>query len=238
MLFRRIIFFISFVAIVAALGIGVRYLPSWEWFVMHEDAIRERVAANPIAGWLVGVLVYTVASLIPGTGGKSVLCGWLFGFWGALFMVEIGLTAAALLSFLYARYAVRTLLRKRWQARLRLLSRRFEREGAFYLLLLRLAHAPFTAVNYAAGATRVPCTTFWWTTHLGILPGTALFTYAGARVPTLKVISENGLHAFLDVRLILALIAVLCMPLLMRPALRTMRAWKLRRGPCISAQVS
>ena len=48
------------------------------------------------------------------------------------------------------------------------------------LLFLRLVPAvAFTAVNWAAGLTRVRRWTFLWTTAVGIFPGAALFTLSG-----------------------------------------------------------
>lgn len=55
-------------------------------------------------------------------------------------------------------------------------------------LLLGLRLLPtvaFTVINWAAGLTRMPRSTFVWTTAVGILPGAILFTSTGAGVGAL-----------------------------------------------------
>lgn len=99
-----------------------------------------------------------------------MVAGWLLGLWPAVAMVEIGLTSAAVVSFFIGRYFARELIQRRvGTVRLEELHR-FRREGAFYLLLLRFGHAPFTLVNYGAGVARIPLVTFWWTTRLWNTP--------------------------------------------------------------------
>lgn len=221
MLSRRQLFLALFLLLVVAIGIGIRHLPTWSWIVQHEISLRETVRQNPWRSFGLGTLVYALVSLIPGTSGKSVLFGWLFGFWTALVIVEIGLTTAAVISFSFSRFAIRQMVQEKWQSRLQLLSARFESDGVFYLLLLRLAHAPFTFVNYSAGATRVPLTGFTWTTALGLLPGTAVFTFAGTRIPTLTSLAEHGVIELVDVPLILVLAATFVLPILLRYFIRT-----------------
>ena len=37
--------------------------------------------------------------------------------------------------------------------------------------------------------------TFWWVSQLGMLPGTAVYVYAGASVPQLQTLAEKGISA-------------------------------------------
>lgn len=222
MLIKRIIVVLFFLALILAIGVSIRYSPDQAWLLSNEEAIRTWVHESPTTSFFLGILIYTGMSMIPGTSGKSVIFGWLYGWYVAVIMVEVGYTAAALISFLISRHVFRPVLQTRWQYHLEQTSKRFEKEGAFYLLVLRLAHAPYTLVNYAAGATRIPFNTFWWTTHLGILPGVAVFTLVGARIPTLAEVVDGGVTRFLDGPLILALIATFLLPILLRPVIRTM----------------
>ncbi len=223
MLNRRILFVLIFVGMVIAIGIGVRYLPSLSWVVEHERAFREHVLEHPTSSWCYGLVAYFAISLVPGTAGKSVVCGWLFGFWGALAMVELGLTGAAVVSFLSSRYFFRQLSHSHWRLRFQKLHRYPNQDAAFYLLMLRMAHAPFTLVNYGAGATKIPLSAFCWTTLLGILPGTAVFTFVGARVPSLQHVAEHGAWSLVDLPLMLALVITAMLPVLLRYATRLYR---------------
>lgn len=217
---RRLIFLLMFVAFVMAVGLSVQYLPNLNWIVEREVSLRNQIAAAPIVSWFVGLLFYFGLSLLPGTAGKSIVCGWLFGFVAAVIIVEIGLTSAAVITFLIGRYFVKQMLHRRWQIRLRMISQRFDRDGAFYLLWLRLAHAPFTLVNYGAGATNIPLATFWWTTHLGILPATLVFTFLGSRIPNLRAVVEQGAWAIVDPPLLMVLFATAFLPVIFSPWVR------------------
>ncbi|MEZ6138157.1 MAG: VTT domain-containing protein [Pirellulaceae bacterium] len=211
---RRIATLLLFILLIVLMGLGQRYIPSWGWIVDHEQALREYVSIHPISSWCVGLLIYFAISLIPGTSGKSVVCGWLFGFWQAFAMVELGLTGAAVVSFLGGRFLARDVVEPKWRRRLRIFRRQFALGGARYLLLLRLAHAPFTLINYGAGAIKVPLPAFCWTTLLGILPGTMVFTFAGTRVPSLKIVAEQGVWSLLDLPLLAAMTGIVFLPLL------------------------
>jgi uncharacterized membrane protein YdjX (TVP38/TMEM64 family) len=178
--------------------------------------LRSKITSHPITCYILGLVVYTGLSLIPGTAGKSIVFGWFFGFVAAFLMVEIGLTAAAVLSFLVGRFVVRHLIDRRWQIYLRWLSKKFAREGAFYLIWLRMAHVPFTLVNYGAGATNIPLTTFWWTTHVGILPATVVYTFVGSRIPNIREVAAKGLWASVDPWLVVVLVVVAILPALFR----------------------
>ena len=213
---QRLLFAIYLLVAVSTVGIVVRYLPDLDWIAQREDMLRSKITSHPITCYVLGLVVYTGLSLIPGTAGKSIVFGWLFGFVAALLMVELGLTAAAVLSFLVGRFLVRHLLHRRWQIYLRWLNKKFARDGAFYLIWLRLAHVPFTLVNYGAGATNIPLTTFWWTTHLGVLPATVIYTFIGSRIPNIRDVAAKGLWALVDPWLVVVLVVIAILPALFR----------------------
>jgi uncharacterized membrane protein YdjX (TVP38/TMEM64 family) len=213
---RRSLFAILLLIAVLTAGYVVRYLPDLGWIAQREDMLRSKSTSHPITCYILGLVVYTGLSLIPGTAGKSIVFGWFFGFVAAFLMVEIGLTAAAVLSFLVGRFVVRHLIDRRWQIYLRWLSKKFAREGAFYLIWLRMAHVPFTLVNYGAGATNIPLTTFWWTTHVGILPATVVYTFVGSRIPNIREVAAKGLWASVDPWLVVVLVVVAILPALFR----------------------
>ncbi len=211
---------IVLLSLVLCLGIAVRSIPDLQWLIGREQALRHAIETAPLRSWILGLTIYTLLSIVPGTAGKSVVCGWLFGLWPAVLMVDIGLTAAAVLSFLLARFVFTEFVLQSWHKKMRILNAWFQREGAFALLVLRMAHAPFTVVNYCAGATRIPLRTFWWTTQLGILPGTLVFTFAGTRIASLKEVAQLGPWALLDVPLIFTLGFTAALPFVFRLAMR------------------
>lgn len=214
---QRILASLVVVIVITTLGVIARRHTSLNAIVDQEMYLRELVQAHPLRSWLVGLCVYFGLSLIPGTSGKSVVFGWLYGFWPAVLMVDLALTIAALATFFVSRFLFREAIESHFGIHLNRFKNKLETSAGFYLLMLRLAHAPFSFVNYGSGATNiVPVKTFWWTTQLGLLPGTMVFVFAGTRIPALSTIVERGVLALLDVSLIAALVATFILPVFIR----------------------
>ena len=138
---RRLLAMIAVILMVGVLGFLTRQFGSMEWLVENETRMRRFVTEYPWQAWFLGFTIYTAFSLIPGTAGKSVVCGWLFGFWQAVLMVDIGLTIAAVGAFLAARFVFRDYVMNRFGKVVQKLNRALEKDGAFYLLMMRVACA-------------------------------------------------------------------------------------------------
>lgn len=221
---NRLLAMILIILVIGVVGYLTREVRSMQWLISNEIRLRAFVQQNPWQSWLLGFGIYTIFSLVPGTSGKSVIWGWLFGFWPAVVTVDVGLTIAAILCFLAARFIFRDAVKARFRDLVEKLDHSLEHDGAFYLLMMRLAHVPFTFVNYGAGATSVRLTTFAWTTALGVLPGTMIFVFVGTRIPTLAAIYEQGPWQLLDPLLVALLAATFGFPILVRWALRKYRS--------------
>ena len=236
---RRIVASLAVLAVIVSLGLLAQRYTSLEWLIARETRLRILVHQHPMQSWLVGFLSYICLSLIPGTSGKSVIFGWLFGFWPAVVLVDSALTIAALFTFVLSRLMLREALEHRFGVHLQNLRDRLHQNAGFYLLTLRLVHAPFSFVNYSVGATNiVPLFTFWWTTQLGLLPGTMVFVFAGTRIPTLTAIAENGVLSLLDVSLVAGLIATALLPISMRWAARIIQQRTARRHADCDSEIS
>jgi uncharacterized membrane protein YdjX (TVP38/TMEM64 family) len=217
---KRRVLFVSLVALVVALGYFLQPHVTVEGMIRHEQSLRQWIRSDPVSAWFIGLGVYFLVSLVPGTSGKSVICGWLFGFWQGVLMVDVALTAAALIMFWASRYVLRDAVQQRFNAFLVRLRSHLDREGMFYLLLLRMAHAPFTVVNYVSGVLPISTRTFWWTTQAGLIPGTMVFVFAGTRLPTLRTLQAEGAMRLLDPLLLAALVATAVLPVIARWVLR------------------
>jgi uncharacterized membrane protein YdjX (TVP38/TMEM64 family) len=63
--------------------------------------------------------------------------------------------------------------------------------GQNYLLFLRIVPLfPFFAVNYLSGITTIPLGKFVWTTALGLLPASVLYTYTGRKLDEIVRIQD------------------------------------------------
>ena len=227
---RRILSSTAIVIIIAALGLIAQRYSSIELLVRYESNVREFVRIKPVRSWVIGFVLYTCLSLIPGTVGKAFVCGWVFGFWPATILVDGALTLAALVTFSASRFLFRDAIESRFGVYLEAFRRDSESNIGFYLLMLRLLHTPFSFVNYVAGATNVvPTKTFWWTTQVGLLPATMIFVYAGTQIPSLATIADRGVFALLDARLLVALIAPAILMPVVRRSFRLAGAWRSSR---------
>jgi uncharacterized membrane protein YdjX (TVP38/TMEM64 family) len=129
-----------------------------------------------IAGYVIAVVFF-----VPGLP-ITVLGGVAFGpVWGTLY-VWIAATTGAALSFLVARYAVRSTV-ERWvraSPRLSRLDELAAEHGWRIVMLTRLVPLfPFNLQNYAYGLTRIGFWPYAITSSICMLPGTAAFTFAG-----------------------------------------------------------
>jgi uncharacterized membrane protein YdjX (TVP38/TMEM64 family) len=109
------------------------------------------------------------------------------------------------------------------------LSTRFDdawrRDGPYFLLTLRLVVVvPFFVINLVMGLTPIRTRTFWWVSQLGMLPGTAVYVYAGSSVPSLDVLAKGDIStAFAEgqfTQLLIALAVLGLFPLFVRWTLR------------------
>jgi uncharacterized membrane protein YdjX (TVP38/TMEM64 family) len=222
---------LAMVLVLLALAAGAWWLQrgalSVERVAQQEELLRQWITEHPLFALGVGFGLYVLLSVVPGTGGKAVVCGWLFGFLQGLAIINFGLTLAAIIAFLFSRYLFYDMVRMRFHALAHRLDEAWRRDGAFYLLTLRFAHAPYSLTNYVSGATGVPMRTFWWTTQLGVLPGAAVCAFLGARLPSLEILANQGVYSLLDPWLIVALALPAAVPALIRYALHR---WARRPG--------
>jgi len=205
--------------VLASLGMWfvLRHYLALETLVEHEARLRDMANAQPIRIVAISLVTYVLLSLVPGLAGKSVVCGWLLGFAKGLFVVNVGLTLAALVAFLVSRYLIRDAIRTHVGWFLQRLRRGIhDDEDYLFLLTLRLFHAPYTLVNYAIGATEVSARRFWWTTQLGLLPGNIALVLAGASLPSLEQLGQQGLWSVVNIPLLAGLTAVGFLPLASR----------------------
>lgn len=205
--------FVLLVIVIAA--IVVPYIEPHN-LAQHERQLRDRIQHNLGPAIAVGIVAYTLISLVPATSGKAIVFGWLFGFWAGLLVALSGLTAAASIVFVIIRYVFRDAVQAKLGKRLRLWEKWLEREGAWFLLTLRMAHVPYSLVNYLAAASSISVVTFVWTTVVGLLPGTIVFVWMGSRLPTIHELIQHGARELLDPWLWLALLAIAALPVLVR----------------------
>ena len=212
---KLLIFAIAIIILVALAWYARNYL-SLQQMAEQEERIRVYILQNPWHSFVIGFSIYTCLALIPGTGGKAIVYGWLFGFWQAVVIVTVGLTLGAMTIFSLSRYLFQESIERRYANFVFLMNKHLEKEGAYYLLALRMAHVPYSIVNPVSGASRIRTWTFFWTTAIGLLPANAIWVYVGVKLPSLNELATSGAGALVDPALILAMIGCAALPHLVR----------------------
>jgi pyruvate/2-oxoglutarate dehydrogenase complex dihydrolipoamide dehydrogenase (E3) component/uncharacterized membrane protein YdjX (TVP38/TMEM64 family) len=182
--------------------------------VKAQQAWLERlVDERPLLLILIFFALYVglTAASIPGAVVASAAAGALFGLWTGVLIVSFGATIGATLAFLASRYLFRDWVTARYGRRLEAIDRGLARDGAFYLLTLRLNPVvPYFLINLAMGLTRMRVLPFALVSQIGMLPATFIYVNAGtqiARIDSVRDIASPGLIASLVLLSLFPLIA-------------------------------
>lgn len=160
----------------------------------YQQQLTGWVTTYPLLSGAGLFLVYTVltAFSIPAATLLTLLAGGLFGLVKGTVIISFASTLGATLAMLSSRYLLRDVLTVRYQKQMTAINRGIANEGAYYLFALRLTPLfPFFVINLLMGLTRIPLTTYWWVSQIGMLPGTVLYINAGRTLGQLE--SVQGL---------------------------------------------
>ena len=180
---------------------AVRKYLDFEYLASQEQALKAYYQSNPVTVLVAAFAIYaTVTGLaVPGASPMTLIMSWFFGFATSLVLISFASTAGATIAFLISRYLFRDALQSRFGDRLAKFNAALDKEGAFYLFTLRLVPlVPFFVINSVMGLTKLRTTTFWWVSQVGMLAGTAVFCYAGSRIPDLQTLQEQGAGAVIN----------------------------------------
>jgi len=202
---------------------SIRDWVRWEELARRESELRQLYALYPVRFYLGAFVLYVVVTALslPLATTLTLAYAWLFGFVPTVVLVSFAATAGASLAFLLSRYLLGDLVRDRLGDRLRGMDESMRRDGAFYLLALRLQPlVPFFVINLVMGLTQVRLWTFWWASQLGMFPATCVFASVGAALPSLERLSREGPGSLVDGRIFVALALLGIFPLAIRWLLR------------------
>jgi uncharacterized membrane protein YdjX (TVP38/TMEM64 family) len=126
---------------------------------------------------------------IPVTVVLTVAAGYFFGIWlGAVYAIASA-TGGALCSFMVYRYFLYDIIQQRYRSELMRFNSEISRFGVYYLLVLQLLPiTPTLLINIFAGLTTISVWSFVWTTAIGVLPGTLIYTFIGQHLTTLTTV--------------------------------------------------
>lgn len=152
------------------------------------------------------------ALCLPGASVLMLACGACMGFtWGSL-LSNVASASGALLTMLMVRYFLHDWVQKRWGSRLQKIRSQFHQNEVAWMISLRLAPVvPFPLLNGLVGLTTLRPWTFWWTSFVGMLPGTFVYVYAGSTLGQVRKVEELW-----TIEVMLALAAMALVPWLLK----------------------
>jgi uncharacterized membrane protein YdjX (TVP38/TMEM64 family) len=231
-------------AVAAAAAIGYFQLSdslTLQNLAAQEAGLRDLQQEHPLLLYSAVFLIYVAVTglSLPGATVMTLACSWFFGFWRGVLLVSFASTAGATVAFIVSRYLLRDSIQSRFGDRLATFNRALEREGAFYLFMLRLIPAvPFFVINAVMGLTPLRTQTFWWVSQIGMLPATVVYGYAGSSVPSLATFVEKGAGGILTPQLLIAFTLLGLFPLVLKKVLNRFRPDARTAGSEIAASTS
>ncbi|MFM5049167.1 FAD-dependent oxidoreductase [Aeromonas veronii] len=166
-----------------ALDLG-RYL-TLDALQAQQAAVAQWVDSHFVSASLLFVLIYVLSTALSLPGASLLTLGGsaVFGIAWGLLLVSFASTIGATLAFLSARFLLRDWVTTRFGDKLATFQSGMAKEGAFYLLSLRLIPIfPFFLVNLLMGLTPIRVSTYYWVSQLGMLPGTFVYVLAGSEL--------------------------------------------------------
>lgn len=171
------------------------------------------ISLFPIAYCLMGVLPVPLAAL------TAVICGALYGVPGGTLLIALSAPTGACTGFLTARYLLRREVQTRYAAQVQHINQGLARDGALYLLSLRLVPVlPYFIVDLLFGLSNMRLRTFFLVGLVGMAPGALVLTNAGRELSQIK-----SLEDLFSPTIVLSLLAVAALPWVLKLVMRFMR---------------
>jgi len=214
-------------AIAAFFALDLQQYATLDYIKTQQQTTLEYYAQNTFLVLAVFGLTYALVTALslPASTALTLLGGALFGLPVGLVMVSFASTIGATLAFLMVRYLARDYVQKNYRKQLAKINAGFEREGAFYLFALRLVPAfPFFMVNIVMALMPVKTWTFYWVSQLGMLPGTAVYVYAGTQLAQIGSFSDIASPSLLIAFALLGLF-----PLIAKKLVKSIRKEKIHK---------
>jgi len=194
----------------------------------NQQQLAEYISSNWLQALLIYFVIYTAATAlsVPGAIILTLGAGALFGFAWGLLLASFASTIGATLSFLVSRFLLRDWVKGTFSKKLESIDTGIAKDGAFYLLSLRLVPLfPFFIINLVMGVTSIRTWTFYWVSQVGMLIGTAVYVNAGT-----QLVEINQLSDIVSGELILSFVLLGIFPLLAKFILNVLQKRRVYKG--------
>lgn len=193
-----------------------------------QQQLNQLFAKHPFKVFAIYFAIYVISTALslPGATVLTLGAGAIFGFGWGLLLASFAASLGAFLSFLSARFILRDWVQDKFGERLDAINRGIERDGAFYLLSLRLVPIfPFFVINLVMGLTPIKAWTYYWVSQVGMLLGAAVYINAGTQLAQI-----NSLGDVVSADLIGAFVLLGIMPIIAKFILSLLKRRKAFKG--------
>jgi pyruvate/2-oxoglutarate dehydrogenase complex dihydrolipoamide dehydrogenase (E3) component/uncharacterized membrane protein YdjX (TVP38/TMEM64 family) len=225
---KRIILVIVIAALIASFFVfDLNQYLTLESLKSNQQDLAQYIQANWLVAFIAYLVIYATATAlsVPGAAILTLGAGALFGFGWGLLLASFASSIGATLAFLASRFLLRDWVKNTFSKKLESIDKGIERDGAFYLLSLRLVPLfPFFIINLVMGVTSIKTLTYYWVSQVGMFIGTAVYVNAGT-----QLVEINQLSDIISGDLILSFVLLGIFPLLakfMLSALQQRRVYK------------
>ncbi|MFQ3235748.1 MAG: pyruvate/2-oxoglutarate dehydrogenase complex dihydrolipoamide dehydrogenase (E3) component [Paraglaciecola sp.] len=194
----------------------------------NQQNLAHYIEANWLGAFIAYLLIYAIATAlsVPGAAILTLGAGALFGFGWGLLLASFASSIGATLAFLASRFLLRDWVKSTFAKRLESIDKGIEKDGAFYLLSLRLVPLfPFFIINLVMGVTSIKTWTYYWVSQVGMLIGTAVYINAGT-----QLVEINQLSDIVSGELILSFVLLGIFPILAKYILSALQQRRVYQG--------
>lgn len=153
--------------------------------VMLHTFVSEQYALSVL--YYIGIYILVAACSFPFISLVTIAGGFLFGTLLSALYTNIGATIGGMIAFLAYRYLFGEWVRAHYSQRLATFNQEIKTNGAWYLVTIRfIPLIPFFVANALASVAPISLTTFLWTTSVGIIPSSLLYSFAGEQLDAIN----------------------------------------------------
>lgn len=226
-LLRGLMVVIAVGAVIAFFLFGAQNHIDFETLQRSREWLAAAQGEHPwrLAFTFLGILIGVVVLSLPLLTVMTLAAGAIFGVVEGTVLMSFGSAIGATLVMLATRFVFKDEVRRHFGKRLQKIDAGIERDGAFYLLNIRLVPIfPFFLVNLLMGLTHIRVRTYYWVTQLGMLAGTAVYVNAGTRIA-----SAHSARGLVSIPMIVSLALLAVLPFASRWIIKRVRHWRHRR---------
>lgn len=194
----------------------------------NQQQLTSFIQQNWLQAFIGYFLLYVVVTALslPGAAILTLGAGALFGLGWGLVLASFASTIGATFAFLVSRFLLRDWVKKTFSNKIKAIDEGIAKDGAFYLLSLRMVPLfPFFVINLVMGVTGIRTLTYYWVSQVGMLIGTAVYVNAG-----LQLVEINTLADIVSADLILSFVLLGLFPLIAKFIINGLKQRRVYKG--------